>query len=99
PFEALRPDSDRRALGERFEITGAPSATLWLHLRGTGAAPSFGGALVLADPEVSRGNPVGDFRLEPLPWARREARAIARTLRLDAEQVREGSAASERFLK
>jgi CHAT domain-containing protein len=54
---------------------------------------------VLADPDVPRGNPAGDLRLEPLPWARREAQAIARTLRLDATGVREGSAASERFLK
>lgn len=99
PFEALRTDSSEQTLGERFEITMAPSATLWLHLRRSELMPSSGKALVLADPEVPRGNPIGTFRLEPLPWARREARAIARTLRLDAGQVREGSAASERFLK
>jgi CHAT domain-containing protein len=38
-------------------------------------------------------------RLPRLPWARREAAAIARTLRLDAGDVHEGGAASERLLK
>ena len=38
-------------------------------------------------------------RLTPLPWARREARAIAGLLDLDARHVLEGRAASERSLK
>ena len=61
--------------------------------------PRWVRALVLADPEVSRGSPDGNLRLAPLPWARREARAIAGLLDLDARHVLEGRAASERSLK
>jgi hypothetical protein len=99
PFEALTLDPGQPRLGDRFEVAVVPSATLWLQLRSSEIAPSSGAALVFADPEVPHANPAGDLRLERLPWARREARAIAGTLRLDGHQVREGSAASERFLK
>jgi CHAT domain-containing protein/tetratricopeptide (TPR) repeat protein len=98
PFEALRPDRGQPRLGERFAITVVPSATLWLRLRRGSAAPASDTALVFADPELARG-PAGEVPLAALPWARREARAIARTLRLDPGQVREGGAASEDFLK
>jgi len=98
PFEALRPARDQPRLAERFEIAVVPSATLWLRLRNTSVAPASDAALVFADPELARG-PAGDALLAALPWARREARTIARTLRLDARLVREGDAASERFLK
>jgi CHAT domain-containing protein len=98
PFEALRPARDQPRLAERFEIAVVPSATLWLRLRNTSVAPASDAALVFADPELARG-PGGDALLAALPWARREARTIARTLRLDASQVREGGAASEGFLK
>jgi CHAT domain-containing protein len=60
---------------------------------------SPGATLVLADPEVPRGTGIGDGPLEPLPWARREAAAVARILQLDADAVHQGSAASERALK
>ena len=99
PFEALRPAADRPRLGEQFDVTLVPSATLWLHLRTRQPSAASRTALVLADPESSRGSPDGDISLPPLPWARREAQAIARTLQLDASHVREGGAASERFLK
>jgi CHAT domain-containing protein len=56
-------------------------------------------ALVLADPDVPRASPDGELALAPLPWARREARAIARTLGLDSRHVLEGSAATEHVLK
>ena len=98
PFEALRPARDQPRLAERFEIAVVPSATLWLRLRTTSVAPASDAALVFADPELARGSG-GDALLAALPWARREARTIARTLRLDPSQVREGSAASEGFLK
>ena len=99
PFEALRPAPDAPRLGERFEVTLAPSATLWLRLRQLPAVAAAETALVLADPELMRGSIAGELHLPPLPWARREARGIARTLRLEANAVREGGEASEQFLK
>jgi hypothetical protein len=98
PFEALRPARDQPRLAERFEIAVVPSATLWLRLRTAPVAPAPETALVFADPELARDSE-GGVPVSPLPWARREARAIARTLWLPTSQVREGSAASEDFLK
>jgi CHAT domain-containing protein len=98
PFEALRPAPEQPRLAERFEIAVVPSATLWLRLRSASVAPASDAALVFADPQLAPGAG-GDMPIEALPWARREARAIARTLRLDASHVREGVAASEDFLK
>ena len=99
PFEALTVDAGSVPLGERFEISVVPSATLWLRLRQSRPSPVGGRAMVLADPELQRGSPDGDLRLSPLPWARQEARAIGRMLDLDASDVLEGRAASERALK
>jgi hypothetical protein len=100
PFEVLRLDPAQPPIGERFEISIAPSATVWLRLRHGGwpSAPT-GDVLVLADPDVPHGTVAGDVRLEPLPWARKEAAAIARVLRLDASAVHAGGAASESMLK
>jgi CHAT domain-containing protein/tetratricopeptide (TPR) repeat protein len=98
PFEVLRPARDLPRLAERFEIAVVPSASLWLRLRNAPVAPAPEAALVFADPEPARGSE-GDVPLAALPWARREARAIAWTLRLPAGQVREGGAASEDFIK
>ena len=39
PFEALRPAAESPRLGEQFEITLVPSATLWLRLRQREAGP------------------------------------------------------------
>ena len=99
PFEVLPGGKSTQTLGERFEVSVVPSATLWLRLRSAQPSRSPGATLVLADPEVPRGTGIGDRPLEPLPWARREAAAIARILRLDAAAVREGSGASERAVK
>jgi CHAT domain-containing protein len=99
PFEALRPARERPRLGQQFDITVVPSATLWVRLRRHQAAPPPAAALVLADPGLTPGSRGGGARLAALPFARREARTIARTLRLDARLVREGDAASEAFLK
>jgi CHAT domain-containing protein len=84
-------------LGERFDFSVTPSATLWLRARE--ARVPAGRVLVLADPEVSRGSPDGTLRLAALPGARREAAAIRTALRLDSGDVHQGSAASERFVK
>jgi hypothetical protein len=99
PFEVLRPAAGLPRVGERFELTVVPSATLWLRLRRSTTPSISNTTLVLADPELSRGDPSGVGHLAPLPWARREADWIARTLRLDADHVHKGTAASERFLK
>jgi CHAT domain-containing protein len=99
PFEALRPGAGLPRLGEQFAITLVPSATLWLRLRTLQTGSVSRTALVLADPEVSRGSAASEMALSPLPWARREARAIASTLQMEASQIREGAAASESFLK
>jgi len=80
-------------------VTLAPSATLWLRLRQSPVVAAAETALILADPELMRGSVAGELHLPPLPWARREARGIARTLRLEADAVRVGGEASERFLK
>jgi hypothetical protein len=98
PFEALSLRSGPM-LGERFDLSVTPSATLWARTRENRAAPSGDRVLVLADPDVPRGSPDGAIHLAPLPGARREAHAIARTLRLAANDVLQGPAASERFVK
>ena len=99
PFDVLRPRADRPRLGDRFELTLVPSATLWLHLRRLSPPQTSSRAVVLADPELTTVTPVDGVRLEPLPWARREARAIARMMGLGTDGVREGPEASERLLK
>ncbi len=98
PFEALRPD-EGAMLGERFDISVVPSATVWLRLREAAAPRGARGALVLANPDVPPARLDGAAPLGRLPWAQREARSIARLLDLDARDVLEGGAASERFLK
>jgi CHAT domain-containing protein len=99
PFEVLTVDAGSAPLGERFEISVVPSATLWQRLRQSRPSPVGGRAMVFADPELQGGSPDGDLRLRPLPWARHEAKAIGRLLDLDAGDVLEGHAASERALK
>jgi CHAT domain-containing protein len=88
----------RAPLGEQYDVTVVPSATLWQHVRTRTTPAPVRAALVLADPELPRPSR-GEVPLPPLPWARREARAIARTLRLSAGQVLQGRDASEHGLK
>jgi hypothetical protein len=97
PFEALSLESGPM-LGERFDISVTPSATLWARTRAS-AASSASRVLVLADPDVSRGSPDGTLPLAALPGARREAHAIARILNLPSNEVLQGAAASELFVK
>jgi CHAT domain-containing protein len=99
PFEALTTGAGSRPFGEQFDIALVPSATLWLRLRRQRTPATMRTALVLADPDLAGGVALDGSRLGALPWARREAHAIARTLQLDDSQVREGRGASERFLK
>ncbi|HEU4694861.1 MAG TPA: CHAT domain-containing protein [Vicinamibacterales bacterium] len=97
PFEALSLESGKM-LGERFDISVTPSATLWAQTRASRAS-SGAGVLVLADPDVPRGSPDGTVHLAPLPGARREAQEIASILNLRSNDVLQGPAASERFVK
>jgi hypothetical protein len=98
PFEVLSLRAGP-VLGERFDISEVPSATLWVRMRESKAVATGDGVLVLADPDVTRGSPDGGQRLETLPGARREADAIARILDLGPRAVATGSAASERLIK
>jgi hypothetical protein len=98
PFEVLSLRSGPM-LGQRFDISVTPSATLWLRSREARAPSSGNRVLVLADPDVSRGSPDGTLRLAALPGARREAKAISTALGLDGDDIRQGAAASEQFVK
>jgi CHAT domain-containing protein len=109
PFAALRATPDSEPIAARFEVTMAPSATLWLRFRDGPRASPLRTALVLADPELpgSVAGRTGPSRerggsgsahesLGPLPHARREGGLVTRRL---AGTLRVGAAASERQLK
>lgn len=98
PFDVLIPFADGKTVAAGFDVTVVPSATLWLRLRSM-TRPASSAAVVFADPELPHGSADGDLRLDRLPGARREARAVAAALGLDAQAVREGETASERALK
>lgn len=106
PFASLRESPDGAPLGARLDLSVAPSATLWLRFRETGAAPATRGVLALADPDVGAEGPARErnlvlregLELGALPHARDEARAIARHLG-EAADVRIGAEASEAHLK
>ena len=53
PFDALRPALEAPPVAARFQISLAPSAAIWLHLReAQHDASATSRALVLADPEL-----------------------------------------------
>jgi hypothetical protein len=102
------PSVDGARLAERFEISYAPSATLWLRWRQAAPAVSLGaGVLAFADPELSLESRVAEeragdtwlegLRLGRLPHARREVLEVRR--QLGGGEVRLGAGASEHFLK
>ena len=112
PFGALRSAPQAPPLAARFELAQVPSATLWLSWkrRRPGAAPIP--ALALADPPLPGGDEgpwpaasreraavfASGVRLGPLPYARKESRAVVRDL--GGGSVRRlGEDASETFLK
>ena len=97
PIEAL-PLGTGQPLGERFDVSVVPSATVWLRLRASRVTRPAGRVLVVADPAVSNGSPDGQLQLTALPGARREARSIARMLG-EEQHAFEGAAASERAVK
>jgi CHAT domain-containing protein len=112
PFEALRTAVAAPSLGVRYELSTAPSATLWSRWRGGQGeeGPRIPRrALVLADPELpvagSRSPaPRGGSLLErgldlgPLPHARREGSRVCRALRVSCRLLT-AAAASEAALE
>jgi CHAT domain-containing protein len=106
PFDALRASAHDEPLATRYEMVSVPSASVWRTWR-RGPAASRPGVLALADPSLAtraRGEAssrnatlAAGLQLGPLPYARREARAIAG--HLAAVDVIEGDAATERALK
>jgi hypothetical protein len=105
PFGALRAAAGEPALVERFELTVVPSATLWATWRRKVRTAGETSALVLADPRpVGQTREVGAERgwrgeaFGPLPFARREGRAVLKRLGGSGELLL-GDAASERALK
>jgi CHAT domain-containing protein/tetratricopeptide (TPR) repeat protein len=114
PFAALRDSPQAPPLASRFELTEAPSATLWLGWEQRQPPPSPVPALALADPPLpgALGEPrlaaakeraaaaifASGARLGPLPYARRESQAVVRNL--GGGSIRRlGEDASEAFVK
>lgn len=112
PFGALRDAAETPPLGADFEISLAPSAAVWAHLKDvpSGSDPRRGSAaLILFAPtigEVDRdamsfraADPwVSGLRLPPLRHAEREARSLERVAGRGS-LVLSGPDASERVLK
>ncbi len=89
PFAALRPRGGAPLMA-RFDLSLAPSATLWARWRAMPPPRGAREALVYADPELPPPAP------GPLPFARAEARRLAELIDAD---VRLGSEASESSLR
>lgn len=107
PFDALRAAPDRAPLGAQYELTFAPSATLWLQWRASASRTPVAKVLTFADPTLAIGGEndartrnaalFQGLRLGRLPYARAESRAIAR--HVVATEALVGDGASERALK
>jgi CHAT domain-containing protein/tetratricopeptide (TPR) repeat protein len=110
PFGALRSSIGAEPLAVRYEISLAPSATLWRHWRTARQPRPEGLGLVLADPSlpalparrdvaIERGWPaLAAEELASLPHARSEARAVRKHLGARTV-VLIGEQASETFVK
>jgi CHAT domain-containing protein/tetratricopeptide (TPR) repeat protein len=108
PFAALRATAGGPPLAAGYQLTLAPSATLWLRWRGSRPAPSAAPLLALADPlmpgagtsrAAERAALFADgLRLGSLPFARREGRMAVRHL-AGGSVLRAGVDASEGFVK
>lgn len=108
PFAALRAAQGELPLAYRYEITVAPSATLWLRWRAHRPRTAAEPLLALADPTPLGGSSSRSSQvraatrdlagLGPLPHARREGRAAVRSLN-GGSLLRLGDEASEGFFK
>lgn len=100
PFPALR-SRDGSPLTDRYQVSVAPSATLWSRWRRQTRSPARA-ALVLADPARPLGlqgaAERGGGEAGRLPWARREGRYVARRCGAGS-LLRLGPDAGEAFLK
>ena len=100
PFDALSGGPGEPYLAERFSVSIAPSASLWVRLRAAPPLPP-GNLLVLADPSEGAAaqsilrDSTGVFGA--LVHARREAEVALAAF--PSGEVRTGEPASERFLK
>ncbi|HEX5042893.1 MAG TPA: CHAT domain-containing protein [Candidatus Polarisedimenticolaceae bacterium] len=105
PFDALR-DGEGRALAERFDLTVAPSAAVWLELRTRPESHAPAPLLAVTDPSEAGPHAAlrdGGFwseglRLGPLRGARAEAAHAARRFGAGGRLL-QGEDASERRLK
>jgi CHAT domain len=101
PFDALSGGPDTPYLAERFSVSIAPSASLWMRLRAS-PRPAPGRLLVLADPSAGSAaqavlrDSTGVFA--SLVHARREAE-VALAAFPSGSELRTGAPASETFLK
>lgn len=93
PFAALL-DEDERPLALRYELTEAPSATLWLRGRRAERVAPGAEIVAFADPVLTAAT---DVHLDPLPHARREGRSAIR--RLGDGRLLLGDDASEAAVK
>jgi CHAT domain-containing protein len=111
PFAALRKSATDPPLAERYEISIAPSATLWLRWRSERPAAAAEPLLALADPQTpGEGQGQGQraaeraaifadgVRLGALPFARTEGRSAVRHMD-GGSLLRLGKEASEGFIK
>lgn len=108
PFEALRPAAGEGPLGGAYEITRAPSITVWWRWRSESPAGPAPAGLILADPDLAGAErdeglraaaPWYDgLRLGSLPYARAEGEETARLLGT-AGVLLEGKGATERAFK
>jgi len=108
PFSALRDERDEKRIAERYEISYAPSATVWAGWKRGGDIVSESRVLSLADPQLPAGDGDDPVRaanpwmegllLDPLVRARKEARDLGRAL-ASGSHLFTGQEASERRLK
>ncbi len=113
-FALLRPAAEAEPVIARYQLSVAPSATLWRHWRSLDPPASDAPALALADPLLVPGGdaatgpsarpPVRQWELAasadlpPLPHAREEGRTVVRILG-GGSRLLQGEEATERFLK
>lgn len=104
PFDALRETPVAPPLATKYQMTLAPSASVWLRGRQNGMASAPAAAMVLADPLLPgyAGKSADDGAvgkgLWPLPEARREGRALVRAVR-GGSRLHSGEDATEALVK
>jgi CHAT domain-containing protein len=81
PFAALRPEPGAEPLGARYQISLAPSATVWLRLRQSPFTPAEAPALAMVDPDLSA-NHNGEKPDPPGEAAAERAAVLASAARL-----------------